>query len=87
MKTISYKIKMTEELEKVISQDSRICSSMYRFAFNRFNEGLKNLAVYSKLTETYDMNSHLVNSVMRNAATLATLNKGKKIHFGKFKKF
>ena len=78
---------MTEELEKIISQDSRICSSMYRFAFNRFNEGLKNLAVYSKLTETYDMNSHLVNSVIRNAATLAALNKGKKVHFGKFKKF
>ena len=60
---------------------------MYRFAFKRFNDGLKNLTVYSKLTETYDVNSHLVNSVMRNAATLATLNKGKTVYFGKFKQF
>lgn len=87
MKTISFKIKPDNELEKIVSQDSRICSSMYRFAFKRFNDGLKNLTVYSKLTETYDVNSHLVNSVMRNAATLATLNKGKTVYFGKFKQF
>ena len=87
MKTISFKIQLNEELEKVISQDSRICSSMYRFAFNRFKDGLKNLEVYASLNEKFAMNSHLVNSIMRNAATLASLNKDKKVHFGKFLKF
>ena len=60
---------------------------MYRFAFNRFKDGLKNLEVYASLNEKFAMNSHLVNSIMRNAATLASLNKDKKVHFGKFLKF
>lgn len=87
MKTISFRIAANEDLEKVISRDSKICSSMYRFAFNRFVDGLKNLEVYASLTEQFDMNSHVINSVMRNAATLASLNKGKKVHFGKFLRF
>ena len=87
MKTISFRIATNEELEKALSQDSRICSSMYRFAFNRFVDGLKNLEVYASLTEHFDINSHVINSVMRNAATLASLNKGKKVHFGKFLRF
>lgn len=87
MKTISFRIASNEELEKAVSQDSRICSSMYRFAFNRFADGLKNLKVYASLTKHFDMNSHVINSVMRNAATLASLNKGKKVHFGKFMRF
>jgi len=70
MKTISFKIQLNEELEKIISQDSRICSSMYRFAFNRFKDGLKNLEVYASLNEKFDMNSHLTNSIMRNAAVV-----------------
>ena len=87
MKTISFKIQMNEELDKVISQDSRICSSMYRFAFNRFKDGLKNLEVYASLNEKFEMNSHLVNSIMRNAAVVYSLNKDKKVHFGKFLKY
>lgn len=78
---------MNEELDKVISQDSRICSSMYRFAFNRFKDGLKNLEVYASLNEKFEMNSHLVNSIMRNAAVVYSLNKDKKVHFGKFLKY
>lgn len=60
---------------------------MYRFAFNRFKDGQKNLEVYASLNEKFDMNSHLVNSIMRNAATLASLNKDKTVHFGKFLRF
>ena len=60
---------------------------MYRFAYNRFKDDLKNLEVYVSLNEKFDMNSHLVNSIMRNAATLASLNKDKTVHFGKFLKF
>ena len=60
---------------------------MYRFAFNRFKDGLKNLEIYTALNEKFDINSHLTNSIMRNAAILASLNKDKKVHFGKFLKF
>lgn len=87
MKTIAYKIKMNDELQKVVSEDSRVCSSMYRFAFNRFKDSLKNLEVYAAMTEKFKMNSHLVNSIMRNAAVLSTLNKDKKVVFGQFKRF
>lgn len=87
MKTITFKIKTTEKLQKVISEDSRICSAMYRFAFNRYKDGLKNLEVYAALNEKFDMNSHLVNSIMRNVAVVYSLNKDKKVHFGKFLRF
>lgn len=60
---------------------------MYRFAFNRFKDGQKNLEVYASLNEKFNMNSHLVNSIMRNAAVLASLNKGKTVHFGRFLRF
>lgn len=87
MKTISFKIQLDGDLEKVVSRDSRICSSMYRFAFSRFVDGLKNLEVYKSLREHFDMNSHVVNSVMRNATVLASLNKDRKVYFGKFRRF
>lgn len=60
---------------------------MYRFAFNRFKDGQKNLEVYAYLNEKFDMNSHLINSIMRNAAVVYSLNKDKKVHFGKFLRF
>lgn len=87
MKTITFKIKTNGELQKAISEDSRICSAMYRFAFNRFKDGLKNLDVYAAMTEKFEMNSHLINSIMRNAAVVYSLNKDKKVHFGKFLRF
>ena len=46
MKTISFKIKVDEELQKVIFEDSRIYSSMVRYAFNRFKENKSNKEVY-----------------------------------------
>lgn len=60
---------------------------MYRFAFNRFKDGLKNLEVYAALNDNFDINSHIVNSIMRNAAVVYSLNKDKKVHFGKFLRF
>ena len=37
MKTIAFKFKTDNvELQKAIAEDSRVCSSMRRFAFNRF---------------------------------------------------
>ena len=51
MKTISFRIKMTDEIQKVISEDSRIYSSIYRFAYNRFKDGLSGKEVYVKVSE------------------------------------
>lgn len=87
MKTIAFKVKTNEEIQRTIAEDSRICSAMHRFAFSRFKDGLKNLEVYASLNEKFNINSHLMNSVMRNAAVVYSLNKGKKVHFGKFLRF
>ena len=87
MKTISFKIQTNEELEKVISQDSRICSSMRRFAFNRFQDGVKQRDIYQMIVDKFDCNCHLANSALRNANALYALNKDKKVYFGKFKRF
>ena len=63
MKTISFRIKVDKELQKVISEDSRVCSDMYRYSFNRFKEGLSGKEVYSKVAELFpNMNCHLRNS-------------------------
>lgn len=63
MKTISFKIKVDENLQKVISEDSRVYSDMYRYSFNRFKEGLSGKEVYAKVSELFPyMNCHLRNS-------------------------
>ena len=88
MKTISFRIKTSEELKKVISEDSRLYSSIYRFAYNRFKEGLSGKEVYAKASETFEnVNCHIRNSAQRNAVGLYHLNKDKKVYFGKFKRF
>lgn len=88
MKTISFKIKVDEELQKVISEDSRVYSDMYRYSFNRFKEGLSGKEVYAKVAELFsNINCHLRNSAQRNAIGLFKLNKDKKVYFGKFLRF
>ena len=88
MKTISFKIKVDENLQKVISEDSRAYSDMYRYSFNRFKEGLSGKEVYAKVAELFpNINCHLRNSAQRNAIGLFKLNKDKKVYFGKFLKF
>ena len=91
MKTMSFKIKVNEELEKVISEDSRIYSSMFRFAFNRHREGLSKKEIYAKVNETFsDVNCHL-RSGAQGEAKWKFLSIGsdasKKVHFGQFKRF
>ena len=87
MKTISFKFKTNnDEFQKAISEDSRVCSSMRRFAFNRFKEGKTNKEVYTELGERFsNVNSHLRNSAMRSGASIAKSNEGKKVYFGSFK--
>ena len=87
MKTISFKIETNDQLQKVISEDSRICSAMRRFAFNRFQDGVKQREIYQLINDKFECNCHLKNSALRSANGLFTLNKDKKVHFGKFLRF
>ena len=87
MKTISFKIETNAQLQRVISEDSRICSAMRRFAFNRFQDGVKQREIYKLINDKFECNCHLKNSALRNANALYTLNKDKKVHFGKFLRF
>lgn len=87
MKTIIYKIKMTDDLQKVVSEDSRIYSSMVRFSFNRYKEGCSYKEVYNILAKTFQIGSHLRNCAARQASGIYNLNKDKKVVFGKFKRF
>ena len=88
MKTISFKVKTNEEIQQAIAEDSRVCSAMYHFAFNRFQDGKTAGEIYRILSSTFpNANSHLRNSAMRKANGLFTLNKDKKVHFGKFLRF
>ena len=88
MKTISFKIETNDQLQKVISEDSRICSSIYRFALNRFQDHLTSSQNYNVIAETFkDVNCHLRNSALRAANGLYKLNKDNKVYFGKFLRF
>lgn len=53
MKTVAYKIKMTDDLQKVVSEDSRVYSSMVKFSFNRYKEGSSYKEVYGILAKTF----------------------------------
>ena len=87
MKTISFKVRINEELQKVISEDSRICSAMRRYAFNRLQDGVKQREIYQMIINKFDCNCHLANSALRNANALYTINKDKKVYFGKYLRF
>ena len=60
---------------------------MRRFAFNRFQDGVKQREIYQLINDKFECNCHLKNSALRNANGLFALNKNKKVHFGKFLKF
>ena len=60
---------------------------MRRFAFNRFQDGVKQREIYQLINEKFECNCHLKNSALRSANGLFTLSKDKKVHFGKFLKF
>lgn len=84
MKTIIFKIKLDKELQKIIDEDSRICSSIYRFAFNRFQDKLSNKDNYILISKKFkDVNCHLRNSSLRAANGLfKRLKFTKNVKFG-----
>lgn len=91
MKTISFKVKTNEEIQQVIAEDSRICSAMYRFSYNRYKDGLSKKDIYAKVNETFaNVNCHL-RSCAQGEAHMKFLQNGSdttnKVHFGKFLRF
>ena len=86
MKTIHFKFKVDDVLRQVIDEDSRICSAMRRFAFNRMQEGIRSaIELNDLLKERFNCNSILRSSARRSAMGLYALAKDqKKVHFGKF---
>ena len=55
MKTIVFKFKSTEDLEKIISHDSRICSSIVRYSFNRFRDGISYKEIYNDVSQKFEV--------------------------------
>ena len=89
MKTIYFKFRTNDAIRQVIDEDSRICSAMRRYAFNRIQEGVQSsVELNNLLKERFNCNSILRSSARRSAMGLYALTKDqKKVHFGKFKKF
>lgn len=91
MKTISFRFKYEDKkLQDVLLEDSRICSAMKRFVFNRLKEKKTKVEINSELKEKFKCNSFLRNSEIIDgsmAFDFAKKRKCDKLYFGKFKKF
>lgn len=80
MKTIKLKVTFNDSIE----EDIRIYSSIVRYTFNRFQDGLSTKEVYTKAKSIFDINSYLLNCAIREANSLYKLQKDKKVIFGDF---
>ena len=91
MKTISFKIKINDDLQQTIVADGRIQSSICRFSYNRLKEGLSKKEIYAKVNEIFpDVNCHIRSCGQGEAYQIFLSNKEnekKKVYFGKFLKF
>ena len=82
MKTIKLPVTFNEKIE----EDIRVYSSVVRYSFNRFQEGLKIKEIYHLCTEKFNLGSHLLNCANREAQTLFKREGNKKVIFGDFKR-
>ena len=91
MKTISFRFKYEDKkLQEVLLEDSRICSSMKRFVFNRLLEKKTRVQINAELKEKFKCNSFLRNSEIIDGSVIFDTFKKRnceKLHFGQFKKF
>jgi IS605 OrfB family transposase len=91
MKTISFRFKYEDKkLQDVLLEDSRICSAMKRFVFNRLKENKTKVEINSELKEKFKCNSFLRSSeIIDGSMAFDSTKKRKwdKLYFGKFKKF
>lgn len=88
MKTISFKIEYANQ--ESIDYDSRIYSSIVRYAFNRLQENNSTTLTYQDVCSKFDLNSHLCNCAVREAYGIIKRFKKdelpKKFHFGDIKR-
>ena len=91
MKTISFRFKYEDKkLQDALLEDSRICSAMRRFVFNRLLEKKSKVEINSELKEKFKCNSFFRNSeIIDGSVTFDSAKKRNcdKIYFGQFKKF
>ena len=88
MKTISFKIEYTNK--DSIECDSRVYSSIVRYAFNRLQENNSTTLTYQDVIKKFILNSHLCNCAVREAYGIIKRFKKddlpKKFHFGDIKR-
>ena len=91
MKTISFRFKYEDKkLQDALLEDSRICSAMRRFVFNRLKEKKSKVQINAELKEKFKCNSYLRNSeIIDGSMTFDSAKKRNcdKLYFGQFKKF
>ena len=79
-------IKLPVTFNKKIEEDIRVYSSVVRYSFNRFQEGLKIKEIYHLCSEKFNLGSHLLNCANREAQSLFKREGQKKVIFGDFKR-
>lgn len=82
MKTIKLPVQFNDSIE----EDIRVYSSVVRYSFKRFQEGLKIKEIYHDCSEKFNLGSHLLNCANREAQSLFKREGNKKVIFGDFKR-
>ena len=82
MKTIKLPVQSNDSIE----EDIRVYSSIVRYSFNRFQEGLKIKEIYHDCRLKFNLGSHLLNCANREAQSLFKKEGNKKVKFGDFKR-
>ena len=86
---ITLKLKFKTNELNILKNDERIYSSIVRYSYNRFKEkSLSQTEIYQDLVSKFkDFPSHLITSAMREGKSIYSLNKDKKVCFGKLKQY
>ncbi len=82
MKTIKLPVTFNDKIE----EDIRIYSSVVRYSFNRFQDGLKIKEIYHDCCQKFNLGSHLLICANREAQSLFKREGNKKVIFGDFKR-
>ena len=82
MKTIKLPVTFNEKIE----EDIRVYSSVVRYSFNRFQEGMKIKEIYHDCCLKFNLGSHLINCANREAQSIFKREGNKKVIFGDFKR-
>ena len=78
MKTISFRFKYEDKkLQDALLEDSRICSAMRRFVFNRLLEKKSKVEINAELKEKFKCNSYLRNSEIIDGSVIYLIHSRK----------